>query len=536
MKNLFKKIGALLVAAVMVLSMCTAVFADDTVSTTTPATGTSADKGTITVKGVDAEVDAKGNSIITVKAYPIVKATYAEGSGEFTGYNNKYGISDIEHPTVDELSTIASSNNLEGGVELVFNTEKNAYMATNQPVGMYLICVTGAEAKVYNVAVASINYENSKGQNVLSPGDVTMTENIDVASGVTWVKKSDAPNVTKVISDSKTKTENGLGGTQNIGSEIEYTVTVNPIPAYSGNYPKLNVVDTLSSGLTYVQNSLSVKIKKGTTLTTLSSENYSLTEPTAENGNKLTVDFVVDKAYKLNSYKGQSAVITYKAKLNKNAVVNANANINSVKLNYTKDSKTDGNDGNIPEKKTYTYTFELDGSVNGKGIVTKVGEGENSSKLPGATFGLYTDETCKTQYRNEVFGGTAVSGEDGELHMKGLAAGTYYLKEISAPTGYSINTKVYPVVIEATHYDETGMLKTWSVKIDGQIAANFTVTNAETPKVEGSTNGYEIKNTKLSSLPSTGGMGTYLFTIIGVVVMVGAAGAFFISRRKGSEE
>lgn len=43
-------------------------------------------------------------------------------------------------------------------------------------------------------------------------------------------------------------------------------------------------------------------------------------------------------------------------------------------------------------------------------------------------------------------------------------------------------------------------------------------------------------NTKLSSLPSTGGMGTYLFTIIGVVVMAGAAGAFFISRRKGSEE
>ena len=46
----------------------------------------------------------------------------------------------------------------------------------------------------------------------------------------------------------------------------------------------------------------------------------------------------------------------------------------------------------------------------------------------------------------------------------------------------------------------------------------------------------EIKNTKLGTLPSTGGMGTYLFTIIGVVVMAGAAGAFFISRRKGSEE
>ena len=47
---------------------------------------------------------------------------------------------------------------------------------------------------------------------------------------------------------------------------------------------------------------------------------------------------------------------------------------------------------------------------------------------------------------------------------------------------------------------------------------------------------YGFKNTKISELPSTGGMGTYLFTIIGVVVMAVAAGAFFISRRRGSEE
>ena len=46
----------------------------------------------------------------------------------------------------------------------------------------------------------------------------------------------------------------------------------------------------------------------------------------------------------------------------------------------------------------------------------------------------------------------------------------------------------------------------------------------------------DVVNTKLGTLPSTGGMGTYLFTIIGVVVMAGAAGAFFMSRRKGSEE
>ena len=60
---------------------------------------------------------------------------------------------------------------------------------------------------------------------------------------------------------------------------------------------------------------------------------------------------------------------------------------------------------------------------------------------------------------------------------------------------------------------------------------NATIANGNNPAVT-----VNVSDTKLHSLPHTGGMGTYLFTIIGVVVMAGAAGAFFISRRKGSEE
>ena len=57
------------------------------------------------------------------------------------------------------------------------------------------------------------------------------------------------------------------------------------------------------------------------------------------------------------------------------------------------------------------------------------------------------------------------------------------------------------------------------------------IENGDTPAIT-----VNVSDTKLGQLPHTGGMGTYLFTIIGVVVMAGAAGAFFISRRKGSEE
>ena len=89
--------------------------------------------------------------------------------------------------------------------------------------------------------------------------------------------------------------------------------------------------------------------------------------------------------------------------------------------------------------------------------------------------------------------------------------GTYTFKEVTAPKGYSVNTNDTPTV---------------ELKVEG----NGGVASGVISK------GTEITDTKLSALPSTGGMGTYLFTIIGVVVMAGAAGAFFISRRKGSEE
>ena len=94
---------------------------------------------------------------------------------------------------------------------------------------------------------------------------------------------------------------------------------------------------------------------------------------------------------------------------------------------------------------------------------------------------------------------------NGYIDVEGLDVGSYHFEETKAPEGYSIN-------------------------VDG---ASATIKESKDKNVTVPTS---LKDTKLSALPSTGGMGTYLFTIIGVVVMAGAAGAFFISRRKGSEE
>ena len=134
-------------------------------------------------------------------------------------------------------------------------------------------------------------------------------------------------------------------------------------------------------------------------------------------------------------------------------------------------------------------------------------------KLAGWTEAVNSDvkDDIKNGNTNDI--GIIVTDAKGEATVSGLDLGKYYFEEVEAPTGYSL---------DATPNEVTVTLK-----------ENATVAKASTDVISNPINKY---NTKLNSLPSTGGMGTYLFTIIGVVVMAGAAGAFFISRRKGSEE
>lgn len=205
-------------------------------------------------------------------------------------------------------------------------------------------------------------------------------------------------------------------------------------------------------------------------------------------------------------------VVTYTAVVNKDAVYK-NGNEAGITYNNEPGSTTDADSG---EKDVYTYTIDL----------TKIGEGKDANGLNGASFTLQKEgedsitvvvNGTETTVTGDKELATATYNEvDGKLVFHGLSEGTYTLKEVKTPSGYSLLANPITIVITAA---EDGTLT--SATVDGEEVSSNNGTISVT-----------VENHKGFSLPETGGMGTYLFTIGGLAIMVGAVALLVASKRK----
>jgi len=581
MKKL-KKILSVVLTLAMVLGMSVTTWAAENPD---GKVGTSDDKGDIVIQNVEKNVN--------VDLYKIVEATY-DTNGNFSGYTTtdaayeailkgeaeKVDYSALANINADVINALGAdkveATKVTMGTPIYSKTqdetdttkELGTYTCESLGVGMYLVVLSGAESTIYNYAVASIYYTVEDDDNVLVDGN-TENKALNILDATIVAKASDHPTVEKTAKENGTVTNS-----VDIGDKVDYEVVIEPVPYYAGSNPVLKVEDTLSEGLTLdIETPIVITAFKksettGTPFTTVKAD-------TTEN-QKIKVDFVKDGAYVLNEYAGGKVVITYSAILNDKAGINEVGNGNDVVLKYTKDSKVETSEDNLPEDedKTFTYTFDIDGGATGTvteetittGILVKtdgtivLDETTNKVKNPlkGAEFTLYTNEACTDKYTNastvkdetKTFDGTVTSDEKGLLPIRGLATGTYYLKETKAPDGYSLNTHVFKIVIRANYYgdkgfevipegSEKGQIVKWSITIDDKSTTKFNVTHdgpTITTEIDGGKVGtVGIANTKLSSLPSTGGIGTTIFTIGGCAIMILAAGLYFASRRKSAK-
>ncbi|MCD7862644.1 MAG: isopeptide-forming domain-containing fimbrial protein [Lachnospiraceae bacterium] len=610
MKKKAKKLGSLLLAMVLILTMSLPVTAASAGSDR--VYGGSDDTGTITVYGIEDEAKESG---LTVTAYPIILASY-DSNDNFKGYVSLYScidLDDIEKTetdssgnttysygltealldtvrnliaggsavTADEIRTATNNANAAASYSLLEDTSNSGYTA-DVPVGSYLAIIKDAEAVVYNVAVVSYYYViNSEGTgNEIQDNGVDM-----IKDGVSWVKSA-TPDLDKKITNGDVS-DNDSATSKNIGDTVDYQVTVDNIPYYGGEYPVFQLTDTLSEGLTLITKNSSgdttntgivVRVYVGaenTNYPDADADGYiTLTENTdykvtvsADAGTGVTtliINFVLTETvsaqtvytYTLNDYEGKELVVTYSAELNENAVMAENGNDNHVVLDYTTDSTVQRESAELDDK-TYTYTFDIDGVTTSR-VISKVGNAttddgagnEVRDPLEGAQFTLYTKNAATGSYETYTSdkypdGCIVESDSDGQISIYSLATGTYYLKETKAPTGYTLNTTMYTIVISAA-YNTNGTLQSWKIVISDESGTIINTSTFEVGYVSDSEGVVtdtvlevlsdkeetKILNTKIISLPSTGGMGTIVFTILGCVIMITAAGLYLGYRRR----
>ena len=278
------------------------------------------------------------------------------------------------------------------------------------------------------------------------------------------------PTVDKFITTIGKKTE-----TANI-NELNTWFIQSTIPGDIRDYESYVVTDDLESFLDY-ENALTVKA--GADVLTLGTDYTFVAPEVGTSGPVLTISIDPDA---LVGYEGQKVTIEFKTSVNNTVTMD-----DKIENNATVTGTLDG----TPYEKNVPKLPEV--HTGGKKFV-KVGKTTGSAALSGAEFKIFKAGTTQYLQADWSWGSKAdarvfTSGADGKFEVTGLAYGDYFLEETKAPTGYNLRADVDFTVASGSYAD----------------ASTATITNAPT-----------------LTLPSTGGMGTIVFTVIGSVLMLGA--------------
>ena len=369
---------------------------------------------------------------------------------------------------------------------------KNAAQAQTQP--SYAAKVAGTEYEFKNVPI---------GAYVVLASDTAGTYGLMVTNTYdedeTYMA-SQLANVTAKIEEyggNKTTSDKFV----HRGQSVDFTITTK-FPAKQKENADGTTTDLTVFKITDTPNGLLVSdtlptVKIGNTTVDITAAMVTNTKST---DGTMTTSYVVDlSSFIAASSAGSTVEIKYNATVASEDGYNNSVAISSDTVNYT-GSSTQGFEADI----TLTKVDE-DGATL-KGAEFQVYKGAIATDNSPLYFVKISDGVYKQALSETEEGATqTVVATNGTVQVKGLDEGTYNFKETKAPTGYSLVNDPKEVVVTAN--------ESANVSLGVAEAINFV-------------------NTKLASLPATGGIGTYIFTIAGIIIMAAAAGFFFVSRRK----
>ena len=337
--------------------------------------------------------------------------------------------------------------------------------------------------------------------------------------------KAEKPSVEKKVFDNfdnQDGTSTGVFGSSadhaiNEKFQFQLTATLPASTDHAYDYYDTYAVcfkDTLSQGITYDGPDSVVIKSNNNTYNITDTLKYTINTDNLETQNYFEVNIpdVKTCAEGLDLNDGATITVTYTAHLNDKAYVNTGSgsteNKNSVQLKYSNNPRPGEYWGTTPKSEVYVFTYQL----NNTKYRDEVNE---NNELAGAGFRLYSNEACTPEqevklYKKDNFyypikdatdkAQDAVemfSDEHGQFNVRGLDAGTYYLKETNPPADYSACANK-EIVISATHDVN-------HVSLSGNLST--TIINKKAGGI---------------TLPSTGGIGTTIFYVVGGGLMVAA--------------
>ena len=403
----------------------------------------------------------------------------------------------------------------------------------------YVTCKDGADAAAFAKAAQKYAKENNS---IANQGSVTATTTtvsfngldlgyylVDTTLGtlcsldttnpnVEMYEKNEVPTNVKTVEEDSNNTW-GSKDDADIGQTVNFKST---ITAQKGAQNYI-FHDEMSAGLTLNDASIKVYTLSGEVETELDTANYVIK---TENTCKTDCDFEVHftQSYLDTISDATTIVIKYSATLNENAKVGVEGNPNKSYLDYGTNPSDETKPGSTtPPSTTTTYTWDMD--------VLKYANGDESKVLKDAQFVLLNKDTTKvaTVVNGKITGWVDVpnagqdgsipwpentvltTGENGKIEIDGLDADTYYLREVQAPAGYNKIVEDVEVVITGSTTGENGNL-------------TYTTVLAK------------VNNQSGTELPSTGGMGTTIFYVLGGVLVVGAVVLLITKKRMGAEQ
>lgn len=495
-----KRALALVLALSMVLALglTTVLAAGETA-------GVNNDSGKITIDNAVVGQTYTIYQILKLESYDEEAKAYSyKATTAWESFINGTGIKDT-YVTVDSQGYVTW---IDGADVATFANLAQAHAKTNNisNQGSMVAAAAGDEK------ATTVTFDNLNLGYYLVYSDLGALCSLDTTTpNVTIQEKNSKPTAGKEVQENST---NNWGATNDagIGDTVKFRTTIKVV---DGNPKDYVLHDKMSAGLTFSEEdarNLTVAIGNRTLV---AGTDYTLVTT------GLDGDCTFEVRFAENILKPNDVVtVSYSATVNSNAVIASTGNPNEIKLSY---KNTDKTTGETTPSKTYTYVWKID-------VLKYTMRDRTETALKDAEFVLYRKDGDRTYYakvdaENKITGWTENQSEaskfttpdNGKFTITGLDSGTYYLEETKAPAGYNILKDPIEIQIQGTVNSSTNV-GTATVRYGDNLE------NTANPDIK-------ILNNTGAELPSTGGIGTTVFYVLGGLLVV-CAGVLLITKRR----